>query len=67
MFQLLGINAFSYILAIACIFFIGMNTILGPGWLGQSIGLEGTGTFTQVSESLPDAIDLNSPENLLKF
>jgi len=44
-----------------------MNLILGPGWLGQIMGLEGTGTFTQMSDSLPDTIDLSQPENLLSF
>jgi hypothetical protein len=42
-----------------------MNLLLGPGWLGQLIGLEGTGTFTQVSDSLPDTVDLSLPDNLL--
>lgn len=63
--ELLGINVFTYVLAAACIFFLGMNAILGPGWLGQTIGLKGTGTFTEVSDSLPGNIDLSGKENLL--
>mmetsp|Transcript_54091 Transcript_54091/g.161932 ORF Transcript_54091/g.161932 Transcript_54091/m.161932 type:complete len:80 (+) Transcript_54091:588-827(+) len=63
--KILGINVFTYILAAACLFFLGMNAILGPGWLGQSIGLKGTGTFTEVSDSLPGVIDLSGNENLL--
>mmetsp|Transcript_24623 Transcript_24623/g.49882 ORF Transcript_24623/g.49882 Transcript_24623/m.49882 type:complete len:196 (-) Transcript_24623:56-643(-) len=63
--ELLGINIFTYILAGACILFLGANVVLGPGWLGQIIGIEGTGTFTRVSDSLPGEIDLSAPENLL--
>mmetsp|Transcript_24993 Transcript_24993/g.45262 ORF Transcript_24993/g.45262 Transcript_24993/m.45262 type:complete len:220 (-) Transcript_24993:1896-2555(-) len=63
--ELLGVNAFTYILGALIAIFLGANAILGPGWLGQSIGLEGTGTFTQVSPSLPDTLDLSSPEYLL--
>lgn len=63
--ELLGINIFSYVLAAACVFFLGMNAILGPGWLGQTIGLKGTGTFTEISDSLPGNIDLSGQENLL--
>jgi hypothetical protein len=29
------------------------------------MGIEGTGTFTQISDSLPDTVDLSQPENLL--
>ena len=65
MIQLLGINIFTYILGAACIFFLSMNAILGPGWLGQVAGIQGTGSFTDVSDSLPGNVDLNSPENLL--
>lgn len=64
-YQLLGINIFTYILAAAIVFFLTMNTVLGPGWLGQVTGVPGTGTFTEVSESLPNNMDLNNPENLL--
>jgi hypothetical protein len=60
--ELLGINVFTYILAAAIIFFLSMNFVLGPGWLGSAMGLKGTGTFSEVSDSLPDTIDLSSPE-----
>lgn len=63
--QLLGINIFTYVLAAACVFFLGMNAFLGPGWLGQTIGLKGTGTFTEISDSLPGNIDLSGQDNLL--
>lgn len=63
--QLLGINIFTYILGAACVFFLSMNAILGPGWLGQVAGIQGTGSFTEVSDALPGNIDLNNPENLL--
>eukprot|EP00978_Attheya_sp_CCMP212_P040117 scaffold215595_cov68-Attheya_sp.AAC.2 len=63
--ELLGVNVFTYVLGALIAIFLGANAILGPGWLGQSIGLEGTGTFTQVSPSLPDTLDLSSPEYLL--
>jgi len=65
--QLLGINIFTYILAALIALFLSLNFALGPGWLGQVIGLEGTGTFTQISDSLPDSVDLSSPDNLLDF
>lgn len=42
-----------------------MNLLLGPGWLGQLAGLEGRGTFTEISDSLPDSVDLSRPEFLL--
>mmetsp|Transcript_33406 Transcript_33406/g.73664 ORF Transcript_33406/g.73664 Transcript_33406/m.73664 type:complete len:91 (-) Transcript_33406:134-406(-) len=64
-YQLLGINVFTYILGAAIVFFLTMNAVLGPGWLGQVTGVPGTGTFTEVSESLPNNMDLNNPENLL--
>jgi len=63
--ELLGINVFTYILGAAIVFFLTMNAVLGPGWLGQVTGVPGTGTFTEVSESLPNNMDLNNPENLL--
>lgn len=63
--QLMGINIFTYILAALIVIFLSLNTILGPGWLGQTMGIQGTGTFTEISDSLPDNIDLSSPENLL--
>jgi hypothetical protein len=59
--QLLGINIFSYILAATIVVFLSLNYFLGPGWLGSAIGMQGTGTFSQVSDSLPDTIDLSDP------
>ena len=44
---------------------LSLNALLGPGWLGQRLGIEGTGTFTQVADSLPDVLDLNGVDNLL--
>ena len=29
------------------------------------MGMEGTGTFTEISDSLPDSVDLSKPEFLL--
>lgn len=63
--ELLGINGITYVLVGLIVFFLTMNTVLGPGWLGQMIGLEGTGTFTEISSSLPGEVDLSQPENLL--
>lgn len=63
--KLLGINIFTYILAGLIVIFLSLNTLLGPGWLGQQMGIEGTGTFTQTSDSLPDVLDLNGSDNLL--
>jgi hypothetical protein len=63
--QLLGINIFTYILAAAIVFFMSMNFILGPGWLGNSMGIQGTGTFEESSKSLPEVIDLSNPKYLL--
>jgi hypothetical protein len=60
--QLLGINIFTFILAGLIVFFLGMNYILGPGWLGSTIGIPGTGSFDEVSPSIPGMIDLNKPE-----
>lgn len=64
-FQILGINIFTYLLAAAIIFFFSMNFVLGPGWLGNTMGLKGTGTFTEISDSLPDTIDLSNSDYLL--
>ena len=61
----MGINIFTYILAALIVIFLSLNAILGPGWLGQTMGIQGTGTFTEISDSLPDNIDLSNPENLL--
>ena len=63
--KILGINAFTYVLAGLITIFLSLNLLLGPGWLGQLAGLEGTGSFTQISDSLPDTVDLSLPENLL--
>jgi len=63
--DILGINIFTYILAGLIALFLSLNFILGPGWLGQQIGFGGTGTFTQISDSLPDSVDLSGAENLL--
>jgi len=60
--ELLGINIFTFLLAGLITFFFGMNYFLGPGWLGNTIGIPGTGQFTEVSPSIPGTIDLNSPE-----
>ncbi|KAL7567629.1 hypothetical protein ACA910_000223 [Epithemia clementina (nom. ined.)] len=42
--ELLGINIFTYVLVAAIAFFFSMNLLLGPGWLGSGIGIQGTGT-----------------------
>jgi len=60
--ELLGINVFTFILAALIVFFLSMNYILGPGWLGSTIGIPGTGAFQEVSPSIPGTIDLNKPE-----
>ena len=56
-----GINVFTYVLAAGIAFFFGMNVILGPGWLGNQIGIPSTGTFDEISNSLPKTIDLSDP------
>mmetsp|Transcript_28107 Transcript_28107/g.40240 ORF Transcript_28107/g.40240 Transcript_28107/m.40240 type:complete len:191 (+) Transcript_28107:117-689(+) len=63
--DLLGINIFTYILASLIAIFLALNVILGPGWLGQLLGIEGTGTYTEISDSFPSIVNLDSPENLL--
>ena len=63
--QLLGVNIFTYILAFLILLFGGLNIVLGPGWLGGSLGIEGTGNFEEVSPSLPNAVDLSKDEFLL--
>ena len=60
--KLLGIGGFTYLLAAFIIFFGSMNFILGPGWLGGSIGVPGTGSINEMSDSLPNTVDLSSPE-----
>lgn len=60
--KLLGINGFTFLLAALIIFFLSMNIMLGPGWLGSKLGIPGTGSIQEVSPSLPGSIDLNKPE-----
>jgi hypothetical protein len=60
--QILGINIFTFILAVLIVFFLSMNAFLGPGWLGGALGFQGTGTFEEVSPSLPGTLDLNKQE-----
>lgn len=62
---MLGINIFTYILAILIAFFLSMNAIYGPGWFGQLLGWENVGTFTRVSDSLPMDVDVSGKEFLL--
>jgi hypothetical protein len=61
----LGISVFTYVLAAAILFFLLMNAVLGPGWLGSSIGIQGTGEFTETSPELPDVLDLGSSKEYL--
>lgn len=63
--QLLGVNIFTYILAFLILTFGSLNIILGPGWLGGTLGIQGTGNIQQVSPSLPDTMDLSKDEYLL--
>jgi hypothetical protein len=63
--KLLGINIFTFVLAGLIAFFFMFNAILGPGWLGQKLGFEGTGTYTEISNSFPSIVNLDSSENLL--
>ncbi|KAL7430533.1 hypothetical protein ACHAXH_004697 [Discostella pseudostelligera] len=63
--ELLGINIFTYILAVAIVFFLSMNAVAGPGWLGQTLGWDDVGTFTRVSDSLPLSVDVSGSEYLL--
>ena len=60
--QLLGINVFTYILAAAIAFFLSMNLIFGQGWLGNILGIKGTGTFVERSENLPNVVDLGDSQ-----
>eukprot|EP00532_Pseudo-nitzschia_australis_P001863 CAMPEP_0168192206 /NCGR_PEP_ID=MMETSP0139_2-20121125/17922_1 /TAXON_ID=44445 /ORGANISM="Pseudo-nitzschia australis, Strain 10249 10 AB" /LENGTH=169 /DNA_ID=CAMNT_0008115425 /DNA_START=105 /DNA_END=614 /DNA_ORIENTATION=+ len=60
--QMLGINIFTLLLAALIVFFLSMNAILGPGWLGSKIGIPGTGNIQEMSPMLPGSIDLNRPE-----
>ena len=51
-------------MASAIAFFLGMNVLLGPGWLGSTIGIPGTGTFNEQSASIPNTVDLSESEYL---
>jgi hypothetical protein len=62
--KILGIGGFTYALGALIVLMLSLNTVLGPGWLGQAIGIQGTGTFTEVSSSLPDTVDLSVDEYL---
>ena len=53
---------FTYILAGLIVLFLSLNVVFGPGWLGQMIGMDGTGTFTEVSDSFPATVDLSNPD-----
>lgn len=61
----MGINVFTYILAALIVLFGGANFILGPGWLGGTLGIKGTGSIEKVSPSLPNQMDLDKDEYLL--
>jgi len=63
--NLLGVNIFTYILAMLIFFFISMNAAFGPGWLGQSMGWENVGEFTKISDSLPLNVDVSRSDYLL--
>jgi hypothetical protein len=41
------------------------NALLGPGWLGEKLGIVGTGTYTEISKSFPSIVNLDDAENLL--
>jgi hypothetical protein len=60
--ELLGLNVFTLILAILIVLFMGANFLLGPGWLGNRLGIEGTGTFQEISDAIPGIIDLSQPD-----
>ncbi len=63
--KILGIGGFTYVLGALIVLMLTLNAVLGPGWLGQAMGIQGTGTFTEVSSSLPDQIDLSADAYLL--
>lgn len=58
----MGINIFTYILGGVIVLFLSLNLALGPGWLGQVLGIEGTGSINQISDAFPDSVDLTRPE-----
>ncbi|CAJ1954459.1 unnamed protein product [Cylindrotheca closterium] len=60
--ELLGINGFTYLLGALIALLLSLNFFLGPGWMGQAMGIQGVGTFEEVSKSLPDTVDLSRPE-----
>jgi len=47
------------------ILFLSLNSILGPGWLGQMAGIPGTGSYTEINGSLPKNFDLDGSQYLL--
>ena len=61
----MGFNIFTYVLAFLIVVMLCLNATLGPGWLGQAMGIPGTGTFTEISDSLPDTIDVSKDKYLL--
>jgi hypothetical protein len=63
--QLLGVNIFTYLLAALITIFLSLNFLLGPGWLGSALGITGTGSIDEVSDSLPKIIDLSNSDYLL--
>ena len=63
--QLMGFNIFTLVLGVLIIVLLGLNQTLGPGWLGQSLGMKGVGSFTEYPESLPATVDLSGPDFLL--
>mmetsp|Transcript_7997 Transcript_7997/g.13233 ORF Transcript_7997/g.13233 Transcript_7997/m.13233 type:complete len:172 (-) Transcript_7997:232-747(-) len=62
--EILGIGGFTYVLAALIVGMLSLNFFLGPGWLGQAMGVPGTGTFTETSPSLPDQMDLSADDFL---
>lgn len=63
--ELLGINIFTFALIGLIAFFFLFNALLGPGWLGEKLGIVGTGTYTEISKSFPSIVNLDDAENLL--
>lgn len=63
--QLLGINIFTYLLAAAIVFFLSMNIVVGPGWLGNSLGIAPNWDVTKTSDAIPETVDLSRPDFLI--
>jgi len=61
----LGINVFTYVLGALIVFFLSANALLGPGWLGNIVGIPGTGEFTETSSTIPDIVDLGSKDEYI--